>query len=150
MLPLLVRHLSKNLKLRSKELSPLGVQFLPKLGLILCRCPTCCAPRTFLAETLSSTVHQAELLRSTASESCEVPFWHANCEDSVPRPGMKRATEEDSPKCSFIEGPHASQRSWCWQLNQQWRAPKTTLSFTFKNSPYIQSISNSNLCLVIL
>ena len=68
-LPLLVRHLSKNLKLRSKELSPLGVQFLPKLGLILCRCPTCahhvpfnCDPCKFCTPSSAPPVHSFRVL----------------------------------------------------------------------------------------
>ena len=61
-------------------------------------------------------------------------FLGDDCEDSVLRPGMKRVSRRGFTKMQFYWRT-TRQRSWCWQLNQQWRAPKTTLSFTFKNSP---------------
>ena len=74
-LPLLVRHLSKNLKLRPKELSPPGVQFLPKLGRALCRCPIKVRISYLLTETLPKLHTPQHSLGPQLQDFVGGPFW---------------------------------------------------------------------------
>ena len=77
-LPLLVRHLSKNLKLRPKELSPRGVQFRPKLWRFPCRCPTnvCTSCTLINVHQAAPSVHSSRVLWGSllGSPTVKTPF----------------------------------------------------------------------------